>query len=121
MVARYSFTATSATNQGIGDTSLLSRASASSSREHEIRLTESMIINPKTVNETRFEFSDNNRQQKGDNTIPSISVASAFNGGGAQVGLSFNHNKTWEINNFTSTSFGARMQHSVNGAAVCVM
>ncbi len=112
LVARYSFTDTSASNQGIGDTSLPSRAYKTSSREHEIRLTETMIVNPKTVNETRFEYSDAKREQKGDNTIPTINVASAFTGGGAQIGLSYNKNRTWELNNYTSTSFGKNSQHS---------
>lgn len=112
LVARYSFTHTSAENQGIGDTSLPSRAYTTSSREHEIRLTETMIINSRTVNETRFEYSDSRRQQEGDNTIPTINVASAFTGGGAQIGLSFNRNKVWELNNYTSTSFGKNSQHS---------
>lgn len=112
LVARYSFTRTSAENQGIGDTSLPSRAYETSSREHEIRLTETMIINPKTVNETRFEYSDARREQQGDNTIPTINVASAFTGGGAQIGLSFNRNKIWELNNYTSTSFGKNSQHT---------
>lgn len=112
LVARYSFTHTSAENQGIGDTSLPSRAYEASSREHELRLTETMIVNPKTVNETRFEYSDARRAQKGDNTIPTINVSSAFTGGGAQIGLSFNRARTWELNNYTSTSFGKRSQHS---------
>ncbi len=112
LVARYSFTHTSAQNQGIGDTSLLSRAYNTASREHEIRLTETMIINPKTVNETRFEYSNNDREQNGDNSIPTISVSSSFTGGGASIGRSFTHNKTWELNNFTSTSFGKAMNHS---------
>jgi hypothetical protein len=113
LVARYNFSASSATNQGIGDTSLLSRAYTTSSREHEIRLTETMIINAKTVNETRFEFSNSRRQQQGDNSIPTINVASAFTGGGAQIGLAFNRNRVWELNNFTTTSFGKNLQHSV--------
>ncbi len=113
LVARYSFTRTTFKNQGIGDTSLLSRAYQTSSREHEIRLTETMIINPKTVNETRFEYSDSNRRQRGDNTIPTVNVASAFIGGGAQIGLSFNHNRTFELNNFTTTSFGKHSEHSI--------
>ncbi len=112
MVARYTYTQSSNKNQGIGDTSLLSRASANTSHEHEIRITETMIINPKTVNETRFEFSKSRRDTTGDSSIPGISVASAFTGGGAQVGHSFNDNKTFEVNNFTSTSFGKRLQHS---------
>ncbi|MFN0280197.1 MAG: carboxypeptidase regulatory-like domain-containing protein [Pyrinomonadaceae bacterium] len=113
LVARYSFTGTSSDNQGIGDTSLLSRAFRTRAREHEIRLTETMIINPKTINETRFEFSQANRDQLGDNTIPTINVASAFIGGGSQIGSSFNRSRIWELNNFTITSFGKNSQHSV--------
>ncbi len=113
LVARYSFTSTDLKNQGIGDTSLLSRAYTTSNREHEIRLTETMIINPKTVNETRFEYSTSKRSNNGDNSIPTISVSSAFTGGGAQIGRSFNQNKSFELSNFTTTSLGKRMQHSV--------
>lgn len=71
-----------------------------------------MIINSKTVNETRFEFNDNRNEQTGDNSIPTIAVSAAFTGGGASIGQNFNHNKTIEVNNFTSTSFGKNMQHS---------
>lgn len=113
MVARYSYSQSTSENQGIGDTSLPTRAYEASTREHELRLTETMIINPKTVNETRFEYSDNDRRQEGDNKIPTVNVSSSFIGGGASIGLSFNRNKTWELNNFTSTSFGKNMQHSV--------
>jgi hypothetical protein len=113
LVARYSFTGTSSNNQGIGDTSLPSRAYKTTSRENEIRLTETMIVNPKTVNETRFEFSQTNRDQQGDNSVPTINVASSFISGGSQIGLSYNHNRIWELNNFTSTSFGKNSAHSV--------
>jgi len=113
LVARYSFTHSDAENQGIGDTSLPQRAFESSGREHEIRLTETMIINAKTVNETRFEFSDVRNEQDGDNSIPTINVASAFIGGGSQIGLSYNQNRTWEVNNYISTAFGKNSQHSV--------
>jgi len=113
LVARYSFTRSTFKNQGVGDTSLPSRAYKTSSREHELRLTETMIINASTVNETRFEFSDSHRDQQGDNTIPTINVASSFIGGGSQIGLSFNHSKTFELNNFTTTSLGKRSQHSI--------
>ncbi len=113
LVARYSFTHSSAKNQGIGDTSLPSRAYITSSREHEIRLTETMIINPTTVNETRFEYSDAKREQNGDNSVPTINVTSAFTGGGSQIGLSFNRSRIWEINNYTSSAFGKNSQHAI--------
>ncbi|MFM9903834.1 MAG: TonB-dependent receptor domain-containing protein [Pyrinomonadaceae bacterium] len=112
MVARYSFARSTSENQGISETSLLSRAYKSSSTEHELRLTETMIINAKTVNETRFEYSNNERKQNGDNSVPTVNVSQAFIGGGASIGLSFNRNQTWELNNFTSTSFGKNLTHS---------
>ena len=113
LVARYSFSRSSNENQGIGTLTLPSRAYETKSTEHELRLTETMIINPKTVNETRFEYSWNKRDQLGDNSIPSITVSDAFSGGGAQIGESFNRNQTWELQNYTTTSLGKNAEHAV--------
>ncbi len=111
LVARYNFSRFSTENQGIGGTSLLSRAFETKTKNHEIRLTETMIINPTTVNETRFEYNWNDRDQIGDNSIPTISVADAFSGGGSQIGQSFNKQRSWELQNFTTTSIGP--SHSI--------
>ena len=56
LVARYSFSRTTTSNQGIGDFSLPSRAYATENISHEVRLTETAVINAKTVNETRFSY-----------------------------------------------------------------
>lgn len=117
LVLRYNFNRSTVENQGIGDTSLLSRAYETSSREHEIRATETMVINAKTVNETRVEFSDNRREQTGDNTIPTINVSSAFTGGGAQIGLSYNRSRIFELSNFTTTALGKNVQHTIKFGA----
>ncbi|HXG83846.1 MAG TPA: carboxypeptidase regulatory-like domain-containing protein [Pyrinomonadaceae bacterium] len=113
LVARYSFTRFKADNQGIGGFTLPTLASQLTSREHSVRLTETMIINPKTVNETRFEYEANRRSQEGDNSIPTINVASAFVGGGAQIGLNFTNSNRYELQNYTTTSFGKTSQHAV--------
>ncbi|HTK37549.1 MAG TPA: carboxypeptidase regulatory-like domain-containing protein, partial [Pyrinomonadaceae bacterium] len=113
LVARYSFTRQTNSNQGIGGISLPSRMYNTTNTENEVRLTETMIINPKTVNETRFQFEGQNRTQTGDNSIPTISVPDAFTGGGAQIGLSFNKSNSWELSNNTTTSFGKNSQHAV--------
>jgi len=113
LVARFEFSRNTAENQGIGDTSLPSRAYQTSSRQGEIRLTETAVLSPKTVTETRFGLEINNRHSLGDNSIPTISVLSAFTGGGAQVGDSFTDSKNWELANTTTTSFGKSGQHSV--------
>ena len=117
LVARYSFTRFSLDNQGISEFSLPSRAYASKNTEHEFRLTETMILNPKTVNETRFEYSIENSSQNGDNSIPTINVSSAFSGGGAQIGNNYNHNKNFELQNYTTTTLGKTSQHSVKFGA----
>jgi len=113
LVARYSFTRFTSENQGIGDLSLPSRASSSANTEHEIRLTETAIINAKTINETRFSYEWRKREQIGDNTIPTINVSSAFIGGGSQIGINFNRQQNWELQNYTTTTFGKRNEHSV--------
>lgn len=113
LVARYSFGRSSVDNQGIGNLSLPTRAYSTKNVEHEIRLTETMIINPTTINETRFEYDWEKREQSGDNSIPTISVADAFTGGGAQIGLSFNRANTWELQNYTTTSVGKNSAHAL--------
>lgn len=113
LVARYSFSRNTSENQGIGDTSLPSRAYESFSRNHEFRLTETMIINAKTVNETRFEFENDRRETTGDNSIPTVNVASAFTGGGAQIGLNYAKENAIELQNYTTTSFGKNSSHAV--------
>src|SRR5262249_16941802 len=90
LVARYEYGDSTVANQGIGDTSLPTRAYKTKTFSHELRLTETMIVNPKTVNETRFSYEFNDRKQLGDNSIPTISVPAAFTGGGSQIGQSFN-------------------------------
>lgn len=113
IVGRYNFSRSTSENQGIGGFTLPSRATASTNTQHGFNLTESAIINAKTVNETRFQYEYNNREQEGDGTIPTINVAGSFNGGGSQVGLNYSRSKRWEIQNYTTTSFGKASQHSV--------
>jgi hypothetical protein len=113
LVARYSFERSTLENQGISTLSLPSRAYDSSNMSHEIRLTETMIINPTTINETRFEYEWEKREQNGDNSIPTISVSDAFVGGGAQIGLSFNKARSWEVQNYTTTTVGPNNSHTL--------
>ncbi|MBX3299384.1 MAG: TonB-dependent receptor [Acidobacteria bacterium] len=113
LVARYSFDRSKSENAGIGDTSLISRAYNTTSYGHEFRVTETAILNAKTVNETRASFEFNKREQNGDNSIPTISLPAAFIGGGSQIGTSFNRSKIFDISNFTTTSLGRLSNHAV--------
>lgn len=107
LVARYSFTRRHAENLGIGGFSLQSRAFSTANTENQIQLTETAILTPTVVNETRFQFTHSHNTQTGDNSIPSLNVSSAFNGGGAQIGRNFTNSNRWELTNFTSWTWGA--------------
>lgn len=113
LVARYSFSRFSAENQDIGDFSLPSRASTSTNNQHDFQLTETAILNPKTINETRFRYEFETRNREGDNTVPTINVSSAFVGGGSQIGFNSNRQKSWELQNYTTTAVGKNLQHSL--------
>lgn len=113
LVFRYDYSRGSTENQGIGGITLPSRASESTNWEHEFRVTETMIVNPKTVNETRIELDWEKRTQFGDNSTPAITVSDAFSGGGASIGNNFNRANSWEIQNYTTTSLGKNSQHTL--------
>ncbi len=112
LVTRYEFERRTSENVG-GGFVLPSRGTQSENTEHTIQLTETAIINAKTINETRFQYRSENREVTGDNTIPAINVLDAFFGGGATTGLNYNREKFWEVQNYTTTSFGSRSEHSI--------
>jgi hypothetical protein len=117
LIARYNFQKSSNENQGIGDTRLPSLGYETKSTSHDVQITETAILNPKTINETRFRYEYDTRDQVGDNSVPTINVSSAFSSGGSQIGLSFNHITNWELQNYTTTTLGANAQHSLKFGA----
>lgn len=113
LVGRYRYSNSTTDNQGFGGFSLPTLATSSKNTNHDVQITETMIINPKTINETRFEYEFSRNERIGDNSIPTITVSSAFTGGGAQSGFNFDRTNEFEIQNYTTTSLGKNSQHSV--------
>ena len=118
LVARYNYSRFRVENQGVGGFNLPERGFNLLSVNQNIQLTETAIINPTTVNETRFQFSHGRNEQSGNNSVPSLDVSGSFGSGGSQVGQSFNVRKSWELNNFTAKQkgthaikFGGRVRH----------
>lgn len=116
LVARYEYEH-SRNSTGVGTFSLPSRLYNTFSTQQTARLTETAIINKKTVNETRFQFNHQTTGDTADNSIPTISVQDAFTGGGSQIGLGSNQQNRWEVANTTSLAlktqtirFGARLR-----------
>jgi hypothetical protein len=118
LVARYNFNRFTFENQGVGGFTLPERGFNTVSTNHTIQLTETAILNPTTINETRFQFSAGRNENTGENSVPALNVSGSFNSGGSQIGESFNERKTWELNNFTAKQmgphafkFGGRIRH----------
>jgi hypothetical protein len=106
LVARYNFNRSKFENSGIGGFSLPERAYSNSSTQQSVQLTETAVLNASMINETRFQFSHNRSESLGDNTIPVLNVSGAFIGGGSQVGLVENTNRSWELQNFLAWQKG---------------
>ena len=106
LVMRYSYERSRSIDNGIGNFSLPERAYDSVSTEHSFQVTETAIINPRIVNETRFRILRSRDEEDGDNSRPTINVLDSFTGGGSTVGLSSNTQDRWELQNYTTFSLG---------------
>ncbi len=106
LVARYSFQRSNEQNAGIGVFDLPVRAYHTTNNEDSIQVTETSVIGTKVVNETRFRAMRDATSSVSDNTAPAILVSQAFDGGGPQVGDTYQNEKNFEITNITSVLKG---------------
>jgi hypothetical protein len=81
-----------------------------------LMITETAVLNPKVVNETRFQWTRNYSNPQG-NLIPSINVAGAFSTGGNDNGDNLTVSHHFELQNYTSVAhrthtirFGVRVR-----------
>jgi hypothetical protein len=88
-------------NLGVGDFNLASRAYNERQTEHTVQATETAMISPQTINETRFQYLRSQVRDRSNDSTPSISVLGAFSGGGATTGNSSVTNDNWELSNTT--------------------
>jgi Carboxypeptidase regulatory-like domain/TonB dependent receptor len=118
LIIRYNYNRFRVENQGVGGFNLPERGFDTLSVNQNLQVTETAILNPTTINETRFQYSHGRNEQTGNNSVPSLDVSGSFGSGGSQVGQSVNERTTWELNNFTAKQkgphaikFGGRIRH----------
>jgi hypothetical protein len=118
LIVRYNYNRFSADDQGLGGFLLPERAFNVLNVNQNVQVTETAILNPTTINETRFQYSHNRSENTGSNSIPALDVSGSFGSGGSQVGHSINERSSWELNNFTAKQrgthaikFGGRIRH----------
>jgi hypothetical protein len=113
LVARYNFSRNSAANQGVNELTLdfdpffgIDRTFSRKNTEHSIQVTETAILTPTVINETRFRFERGTSESGGDISRPTIVVAGQFTAGGASVAPAKNTDTNWELQNYTTFVHG---------------
>lgn len=107
LVTRYTYSQSNLANNGVGGFSLPQRAYDSRIRSHNFQATETAIINPSVINETRFQFTHTRNELLGDSSQPALLVSGSFFGGSSQVGHAINTDQRWEVSNFTAWQKGS--------------
>src|SRR3989440_6353287 len=106
LVSSYQYSQSYQDPAGLGGFSLPTRAYRSASAYHQLQMTETAVINEKTINETRLQVIHSIYRQTAKNAIPALNVSDSFFGGGAQVGNAANTQDRAELQNFTSWQSG---------------
>src|SRR6201988_1594048 len=119
LVGRVNYWKSTQDLQGIGGYSLPTRAYRGDRSDFNLQITETALINEKTVNETRLQIIRSRFKQSSVTNLPALNVLDSFFGGGSQVGSSSNKQDRFELQNFTSWSIGnhflkvgARLRHA---------
>ncbi len=106
LVVRYNYNRFSVENAGVQNFTLPERGYDTLSVNQNVQVTETAILNPTTINETRFQYTHTRSEQTGSNSIPALDVSGSFSSGGSQVGQSANVRSAWELTNFTAKQHG---------------
>ncbi len=103
--ARYSLRKTDAENNGVGGTNLPSTASNNTGTNQQVQLTETWVVNPKTINETRYQYARNRSNSLGIDPELNINVNSAFVEG-SNYEQQYTNSDSHEMQNYTSITHG---------------
>lgn len=106
LVGRFNMNQSEQDLQGVGGFSLPTRAYRGRRTNFIIQLTETAMINEKTINETRLQLIRNRFRQTSVLNEFALNVLDSFFGGGSQVGSSSDERDNLELQNFTSWSVG---------------
>jgi hypothetical protein len=117
LTLRYVYLHSDVRDAGLGGFNLASRGYHVLGDNQTVQLTETAVLNASVINETRFQFIHTNGETIANTLAPAIQVLGSFNGGGAQVGHSFNGQNNYEFQNYTSVArklhywkFGVRLR-----------
>src|SRR5262249_45491060 len=108
-------------NNGVGQLALPSLALNQDVTEHQIQASDTQVLSPRAINETRFEWEHEDNSQNSLTLAPTISVLAAFTEGGNPQGISNVIAAHFELKNYPSMNlgqlfmrFGGRLRPTAN-------
>jgi hypothetical protein len=117
LTARYQFETSTWVNDGTGGFDLPSTAFNLTQTENTLQMTDTQIISPRIINETRFEYQRDMSAQTPLSTAPTIVVPSSFTSGGSNAQQVDDHQDHLEVQNYSSIAlkknfirFGGRLR-----------
>src|SRR5580698_102121 len=105
--ARYVWSKSETINSGPGQFNLPSTAANNHGTNQQFFLTETMVVNTSTINESRFQYFRNDANSIGIDPELNISVGSAFTQG-SNYARTFSNNSNYEFQNYTSITHGTQ-------------
>jgi hypothetical protein len=111
LTVRYMLDRQKATNSGVSQFALQSQAYNLSNYENTLQISDTQVLSPNAVNETRFQYVRATGSQVAQSTDPTITVAGAFTGGGNNTGVVRDTQDRFELENYTTEAKGA---HAIN-------
>ena len=102
LTVRYQYYVNGQQNNGVGNTNLPSVGYDTSANENTIQISDTQIVSPKVINETRFEYQRDDSTQDPLSTDPTLSVQGILTSGGSSQGTSRSTETHIEVQNYTS-------------------
>lgn len=102
LTMRYHYEGGSTKNGGIGNTGLPTLAYNSDSSANTLQISDTQIVSPRVINETRFEYERDHATQTALFTAPTLSVQGIFTSGGSPQGNTRDTDNHIEVQNYTS-------------------
>jgi hypothetical protein len=95
-----------ATANGPGQLNLPEQAFNVNNQENAIQVSDTVVVSPRVINETHFQWRRVRNSQVASYFTPTISVQGAFTTGGSNSGVAHDHQDIFELQNYSTATAG---------------
>jgi hypothetical protein len=96
----------SQSGSGVGTLNLQDQATSGTAEENTLQIGDTMLVNPRLVNEARFQWRRIRNSQSAEYPGPAVSVQGAFTTGGNSSGVNQDHEDVLQLQDYSTATFG---------------